>query len=437
VPLRGSFRLRLLDVNPLFERFALDGIAFTAGAAPGRQYKVTGGGTYQQGGEVALFQQMFLQVNIDDGVSNRLAYLTNGATTVPRSWPMIQIAVDQTNGTLAQTYSLQIAAAPVQEIWFSTARGFTAGAWAAPTNKVSAGDLISAGGRVVKANADLMQRLGIMPPTPDLGLNAVDILPGGEVVFSLNQDVFSETLGALQNGDLVSANGRIVMRNQDFTRAFGLPAPVPDAGLDGAQLQDDGEVYFSTRSNLMSAAGVTLHHGDLLSDRGVIVKSNQQLLANLHPVDPSPDYGLRAFYVWPSGEIWFSVAQGFQAQSAGQIQPGDLLSDQGYIVFRNAELVSLFAPVEGLADYGLDALYIVTDAIPPALAPLLVPPQTLASPAGIRLGWDGKGRVFQVEASPLVTGPFLPASPIQPDSSFDDVSLPAGDARRFYRVRQW
>src|SRR5207249_8119820 len=42
---------------------------------------------------------------------------------------------------------------------------------------------------------------------------------------------------------------------------------------------------------------------------------------------------------------------------------------QGFVVFRNLELTAAFAPVEHPADFGLDALYIVTDAIPPAPAP--------------------------------------------------------------------
>ena len=57
------------------------------------------------------------------------------------------------------------------------------------------GDLLSSAGRVVRRNNDLTRNLGLMPIAPDVGLDAVDIIAGGEILFSINQDVFSETLG--------------------------------------------------------------------------------------------------------------------------------------------------------------------------------------------------------------------------------------------------
>src|SRR5688572_6358573 len=41
-PLRGTFDLRLVEGNPLFSRYALENIAFTAGSIAGRTYKVVG-----------------------------------------------------------------------------------------------------------------------------------------------------------------------------------------------------------------------------------------------------------------------------------------------------------------------------------------------------------------------------------------------------------
>ena len=52
-PMSGSFELRLLDNNPLFTRYALENISFTAGAGF-RTYVIRGNGTFQIGGEVAL-----------------------------------------------------------------------------------------------------------------------------------------------------------------------------------------------------------------------------------------------------------------------------------------------------------------------------------------------------------------------------------------------
>src|SRR5204862_831762 len=166
-------------------------------------------------------------------------------------------------------------------------------------------------------------------------------------------------------------------------------------------------------------------------------KSHQQLLSRLHPRVIGAHYGLDALYVWPGGEIWFATEEGFTDTQLGPIQPGDLLSDQGFVVFLNLELTSAFAPVEGLSDFGLDALYIVTDAIPP------VPPPRIrsikrASPSGdISFGWDAFGRVFQVEKASDVPGPFLPASVIIPDLSWIDSSATQSNSGAFYRVRQW
>ena len=434
-PLRGTFNLRLLETNPLFDHYAVEDINFTAGSRP---YTVKGSGTFQIGGEVALVQQMFLQVQIDDGVSNRLCFLSNTSAAVDRFWPMIHLTLDQTNGTLTQVYQLCLAAAPVREIWFSTANGLTSAFGHAPTNRVSGGDLISMSGRVVKRHHKLIGRLGIMPVAPDLGLDALDVLPGGEIAFSVEQDIFSERLGPLQHGDLVSDRGRILRRNQNLLAPFLPQPPVPDVGLDAVQVLDNGEILFSIEQDIFSEGlGVTLRRGDLLSSTGEVRRSHSQLLARFHPPEIVKDYGLDALYVWPHGENWFSLEEGFQDQVLGPIQPGDLLSDAGYVVFRNLELLNAFAPVEDLADFGLDALFIVTDVTPPAPAPQFLSIQANRSTRSIELAWEGKGRVFQIERASVVADAFQPFSFIIPDLTLDDRGALTNRAQSFYRLRQW
>lgn len=219
-PLRGTFDLRLVEETPLFSRYAMENIAFTAGSIAGRSYKIFGTGNYRVGGEVALLQDMTLEVRIDDGVTNRLCFLTNATPHVGRLWPMIEATVIQTNGTFTQVYHLHLFAAPFHEMWFSTVAGMTPSPWLPPTNRINGGDLLSSVGRVVKWNRDLTQRLGVMPVVPDLGLDALDVLPGGEIAFSIEEDVFSETLGPLRQGDLLSSRGRIIQRNQQLTAPF-------------------------------------------------------------------------------------------------------------------------------------------------------------------------------------------------------------------------
>jgi hypothetical protein len=275
-----------------------------------------------------------------------------------------------------------------------------------------------------------------MPIVPDLGLDAVDVLPGGEVGFSIEEDVFSETLGPLQHGDLLSSRGRIIQRNQQLTAAFMQMPPAPDAGLDAVQVLDSGEVYFSIEQDFFSEAlGRRIRAGDLLSSRGLIVKSNEQLVARFQPADPKRDYGLDALHVWPSGEVWFSVETGFYGQHFEPYGHGDLLSDQGYVVARNLELVGPFQPLEDLADFGLDGLFIITDAAPPAPAPSFTRIRRLRATGIVELEWEGKGRVWQVLRATNVPGPWTPVSPILPDLMFDDTS--ATSSQSFYRLRQW
>jgi hypothetical protein len=178
----------------------------------------------------------------------------------------------------------------------------------------------------------------------------------------------------------------------------------------------------------------------LLCSTGQVWRSNQQLQAKFHPAEPTNDYGLDAVYVWPQGEIWFSTEAGFQDLALGAILPGDLLSDWGYVVFRNLELLGAFAPLEDLADFGLDALFIVADATPP-------PPPTpalhinsigpISSTASIGLTWQGQGRVFQVQRADRITDPFVPLSPILTDFFFTDIGTLTNHAQTYYRLQQW
>jgi hypothetical protein len=350
---------------------------------------------------------------------------------------MMDITVAQTNGTFAQVYSLRFAAAPVREIWFSTANSFKAAAGPEASNIVQGGDFMSTSGRIIKRNADLFTSVGAFPPVPDLGLDAVDILPGGEVAFSLESDTPSNTLGLLQHGDLLSTQGRILRRNQDLLAQFGLQPPAPDVGLDAVHLGDGGDILFSISTNIFSERlSVTLHRGDLLSTNGPVVRTHEQLLARFHAAKATNDYGLDALYVWPSGEIWFSTEAAFDDTVLGSISSGDLLSDQGYIVFRNLELLNAFAPTNAPSDIGLDALYVVTDATPPAQPPrLALQVNTAMGSAG--LAWQSQGRVFQVERASNVTGPFQPLSPMLPDLSFDDPGALTNRVQSYYRLRQW
>jgi hypothetical protein len=437
-PMRGTYQLRWVAEDPLFAEYAVEDVAFTAGASPGPEYRVTGRGTWRIGGEVALQQEMTLEVQIDNGFTQRSCVLTNVSATVDRLWPMLAVSLEESNKTDVQFYRFELASAPLREIWFSTSAGLTPANWSPPTNHISGGDLISDLGRIVERNEELTRYLGIMPVVPDLGLDALEILPGGEIAFSTRQDATSESLGPLSQGDLLSQRGQVLHRNADLLQAFNPQPPVPDVGLDAVHVRADGEVWFSITTDLFSEKlGETLRRGDLLSSSGRIVKHNQELLARFQPADPAKDHGLDALYVWPSGEIWFSVETGFADLGSNQYGDGDLLSDQGYVVYRNLELTGAFAPTEDLANFGLDALFVVTDVVPPTLPPSItsfsVNPQT----GTVSLQGEGRGQVFQLEGADDVVGTWRPLAPITPSLNWEWIPPHPGPAQTFFRLRQW
>jgi len=436
-PLRGDFDLVLFDENPLTSRYALCDVDLAVGSGDTASYRVAGGGLLEFGGEVALRQAVSLEAFVTNAAGKLPRSFTNDSPAVTQLWPMLAVDLTDTAGEITQVYHLHLLAAPFREVWFSTGHGLTPSGGVAARDRVSAGDVLCDLGRIVKDNAELMGRLGLMPGFGDYPIDAFDVTPGGEVVFSLNDSVFSEALGQLSQGDLLSARGRVVKRNAELMAAFGLMPPTPDVGLDVAQVTDDGEILFSIREDVFSEGkGIMLRRGDLLSNRGEVRRSNQQLLARFQPVDPKHDYGLDAVHVWPSGEIWFSTEEGFDDPVWTVVRDGDLLSDQGYIVFRSLELVSVFSPLEDLADFGLDGLFVVTDAAA-AEAPSLLRAAAPAVGGDLTLRWEGKGRVFQLERTFDLAAPFAPCGAITPDLEWLDRGVLQDDVKVFYRVRQW
>jgi len=434
-PLRGTFDLVLLQDTPPYTRYAIENIHFIAGPrGSSLERSLTGSGVYIRFEEFALLQDMNLALEVKDSYTNRPAYFTNETRATQQPFPLIQATLQQTNGTLLQTFTLEIFAAPVREIWFSTSKSFISTNPASSTKQITAGDLLSTTGRVVKRNIDLVGKLGVMPIVPDLGLDALDVIGGSEILFSIPVDVFSETLGLLQHGDLLSNRGAIVKRNQELLAAFR-PSSSADAGLDAVQMMPDKQILFSIRSNVVVDATLTLSRGDILSDAGTIFMTHQQLLSKFQPTVTNRDFGLDALQVLPSGEIWFSVEEGFTDSRIGPVQPGDLLSNLGYRVFSNRSLLEAFSPADPAQDYGLDALFVITDTTPARPAPLIT--RQTVSGQTLHIEWDGQGSVFQLETAPSLSDLWSPCSQIIPDSFFDTpCDLSPGNSA-FYRLRQW
>jgi hypothetical protein len=112
VPMTGTFRLRFLDQNPLVAHYRIEAISFHAGGTNGPEYWISGSGTYQNGGEVAVNQDIFLDATINNGFTNMSVRCVNSDRMVTQQWPRIQVTANQTNGTLTTLYSLNLTAEP-------------------------------------------------------------------------------------------------------------------------------------------------------------------------------------------------------------------------------------------------------------------------------------------------------------------------------------
>jgi hypothetical protein len=296
-------------------------------------------------------------------------------------------------------------AAPNRELRFSTEVGFPVADSTGVNGWVSDGDLLGERSCVVLRNRDLTANLGIMPVVPDLGLDAATLTNYRPVMFSLEDSVWSETLGQIGHGDLLCITGQIVRTNAELIMPFGSTSSVADVGLDAAHVVTgplanvtsaaccDCWLLFSVEDRFYSGAlNRWIGHGDLLCSCGHIFRTNWQLLRRFHPIavpcltsedcpDFGPcgtneepgladlvpctsdtpdafciDFGLDAVTLTPRGEIWFSTERGFWDANLGWISDGDVLSDRGYVVRRNRQLVDVCDPLVFCANFGLDAL---------------------------------------------------------------------------------
>jgi hypothetical protein len=442
LPMDGTFDLVLREENPLFTTYSLENIQWVAGHEGGMRYILTGVGEYQVGGEVAVTQRLTLTLKVDDGKEVTKAEFASEHGAVTRQWPMLLAGAKQTNGTLTRQFDIELAAAPFRALWFSTNHGMTSGLTPPPFEYFRHSDLLALDGHRVKSNAELIRHLGVMPMAPDLGLDAVDMRSGGEIVFSTTEAVWSESLGMLRPGDVLSERGVIFRSNTELVMPFLPMPPVTDMGLDAwHDLGKAGSAFSVTTEFFSERLNVSIGRGDLLLSDGSMLRTARQLLEKFQPILDAGtsinDLGLDAVFIWPGGEIWFSTERGFQDRGLGPIRGGDLLSSDGYVVLGNLDLVAAFSPLEDLADFGLDALVIATDVEATAEVPV-VTRLDVDPPTGLlRLEWLGQGRFFQVLGAAAATGPYLPLGPIQPDSLMERTGWLEAHPDYFLKVRQW
>jgi hypothetical protein len=359
----------------------------------------------------------------NDGSMTEYLRMFNAPAESPRIFPMIGANVNANEGT-GSVYRLRIQAAPIRELWFSTATNFTS---AQLGIAVSQGDLLSTSPRIVKTNSELTERLSI--PEGDVGLDGVDIGPRGEIFFSTTTNVESAVNGAITDGDIVTSEGRVYLQSAQLLSAFGVDDP--EAGLDALHLAPNDEIYFSITKDIPRAGAATLHRGDILSNSGRIVRTEANLLVRWN-VPAGVSVGVDALFVWPNGEIWFSTENGFTNTAGVAVSSGDIISDQGYVAFRNYALLRPFAPTEQNSDFGLDALVVVSDAAASQANNQFL--DVSLTDDGVDLRWDSTARLFQVEHASAVEGPYTPATAIIVERA---AHIDSPNAPGFYRIRQW
>jgi hypothetical protein len=365
VPVRGRFRLLDLEAPAPFARHAVLDLSFAAAGAEPTAYRGKGEGEYALGGEVALIQEMRLEVMIEDQPG---IVLVGEPAPVQTSFPWIEIDLVQTpKPELGSFYRLHLVATPWARLRFSTLGSFHAGsASGSHAYPVSRGDLLAPEGWIVRTQEQLTANLGLDPSVTDLGLDAafgasrVDPSRPHAIHFSMDQDVLSETLGLIQHGDLVSEAGAVVRTHADLLRLFVPQPPLPNLGLDAFVPGPNLTTLFSIEEGFFSERlGVPIDRGDVLADNGSIFRTSKELLSNFAPIRmPEGGVGLDGIHLWHHGELWFSVEESFEDARLGHVGHGDILSDTGRIVVRNLELLGVFAPLEDLADFGLDGLWI-------------------------------------------------------------------------------
>jgi hypothetical protein len=190
-------------------------------------------------------------------------------------------------------------------------------------------------------------------------------VPLVQVWFSTEVEFHSGTHGGalITAGDLLNNGGKVICSNACLTRNLGIP-DVPDIGLDALYpVEIDTppwwEQWFSAEVDVFSETLGWLRHGDFLSEGGFVVARNADLLQAFEPEPPPRELGLDALTRGLCWCFWFSVEEDFWSTVLGElVRHGDLLAQHGEVMMRNGDLLANFQPTNPIADAGLDAAYV-------------------------------------------------------------------------------
>ena len=439
MPLRGGFDLVVAEETPVSSHYYLTDIDWVV--APGAgvwSYRLLGQADLQFGGEVVVQQHMEMQLTKVDSGGSREAKLVDSGPLTDQPWPLMNFDLNEPEGTLVSRLELHVRAAPMLGLWISTARSMTPSYGPRMGMTIGPGDILDWRGGVVFNGTELVAGLGLQGAPSPLNVDALSVADDGSVWFSLDQAVTGSTLGAISSGDILGDHGERVLRGRDLMLAFGLEATAGDVGVDAFNRQADGTIYFSIdRAVKSTKLVVVVGDGDVLRNDGTVFRTSKALLEAFQPAKETGDPGLDALHVWSSGEVWFSTRQRFTSGTLGTILDGDLLSSRGYRVSRNSELTAPFAPLEDLADFGLDALFVVPDGaawdpVAPRLRSIAVP--SVLGEVGVTLRWMPTGRVVRVERTFDLAKPFETVVDRLGGTEFRDGADLPGHGCAFYRL---
>ncbi len=375
IPIIGSFSLSpVLAQDTRCGYYGVASLAFESKDHNPRYTGKDGNGKYEvcSSGSVLPRQRMAVSVSIG---GSRPITLDSGYVTVPADirFPWIDVTMKTVSisaDVYIPSYTFRIVAVQVKDIAFTTTASFTPGN---SKIRVTDGDLLSAAGKVILTNGELIMNFNLWPTLvmQEPGLDAVDMplvsLAGSArpyVYFSTNKDILAD--GNPGQGDILDNNGKIIMRNKELVALFGPMPMAPNAGLDALQVYPyvsssvKPVFLFSFAQGFFSETlGVYISAGDLLLSTGKVFMTEAEVLRNFKPIDMSARaIGVDAVALRSNGEIWFSVSRDFADARLGKVGNGDVLSDNGRILCKNLDLLAGFAPQEKLADFGLDGLSI-------------------------------------------------------------------------------
>lgn len=106
-PVLGTFQLALTGDNGLYKTYAVNEVAWRI-ADTDPPVRITGSGVYRYGGEVALTQQMTLDLTVGDG---EVQHFDSGLVPAQNDFPIIRVAV-AVNGFFCYDTVLTITAEP-------------------------------------------------------------------------------------------------------------------------------------------------------------------------------------------------------------------------------------------------------------------------------------------------------------------------------------